>query len=229
MIKEIFILALIGGFLSLDATAVGQILISQPLFSGSIIGLALGDVQTGLLVGTILQLIWIGKLPVGGANPSLGTALLGVFTVGLVLIYQGQGIQPGLLPVAVFLGTIVGFMAQKGETILNRLNDHLIHHTEKHVLQNKLWGIEIFNWISLIIIFTFSFLLIFISTVIGLRITLLLFRVTNPLMVRGLILAERMLPVLGLAVLFNLFVKKKTLPVFFIAFFIALGFLALWI
>ena len=154
MIREIFILAILGGFLSLDATAVGQTLISQPLLAGPIIGLILGDVQTGLLVGTLLQLIWISRLPVGGANPSLGTALLGIFTAGLVIIYQGGGIQPGLLPVAIFLGTMVGFLAQKGETILNRLDDCLIHWTERLVQQSKLWGIEVINWVSLIIIFT---------------------------------------------------------------------------
>jgi len=228
MIREIFILAVIGGFLSLDATAVGQTLISQPLLAGPIIGLILGDVQTGLLVGTLLQLIWISKLPVGGANPSLGTALLGIFTAGIVIIYQGRNIQPGLLPVAIFLGTVVGFSAQKGEAVLNRFDDYLIHWVERLINQNRIWGIEVINWLSLIIIFTFSFLLILISTFLGLKLCSMFFSMVNPQMIRGLILAEKMLPILGLAVVFNLFSKKKNVPLFLIAVLIALGYSLLW-
>ncbi len=223
MIKEILILATVGGLLALDATAVGQILISQPLISGPIIGLIFGDLQTGLLVGTLLQLIWIGKLPVGGANPSLGVALLGIFSVGLVIIYQTGGIQPGLLPVAVFLGTIVGFLAQKGEAVLGRVNDNLVHLADRFIEQNKFWGIEAINWISLIFIFIFAFLLIFISTFLGLKFCSFLFRMINPQTVRGLILAEKMLPILGLAVVFKLFATRRNFSFFFIALLLTLG------
>ncbi|MGI6109248.1 MAG: PTS mannose/fructose/sorbose/N-acetylgalactosamine transporter subunit IIC [Eubacteriaceae bacterium] len=41
----------------------------QPIVMGPVIGLILGDVQTGLIVGGTYQLMTIGNMPVGGAQP----------------------------------------------------------------------------------------------------------------------------------------------------------------
>ena len=41
----------------------------QPLVTGLVIGIILGDVQTGLIVGGTYQLMTIGNMPIGGAQP----------------------------------------------------------------------------------------------------------------------------------------------------------------
>ena len=41
----------------------------QPIVTGMVIGLILGDLQTGLIVGGTYQLMTIGNMPVGGAQP----------------------------------------------------------------------------------------------------------------------------------------------------------------
>ncbi|MBS5886139.1 MAG: PTS sugar transporter subunit IIC [Clostridium sp.] len=41
----------------------------QPIVSGAVIGAILGDLQTGLIVGGTYQLMTIGNMPVGGAQP----------------------------------------------------------------------------------------------------------------------------------------------------------------
>ena len=41
----------------------------QPIVMGPVIGLILGDLQTGLIVGGTYQLMTIGNMPVGGAQP----------------------------------------------------------------------------------------------------------------------------------------------------------------
>ncbi len=41
----------------------------QPIVTGMVIGLILGDVKTGLIVGGTYQLLTIGNMPVGGAQP----------------------------------------------------------------------------------------------------------------------------------------------------------------
>ncbi|MDR2939214.1 MAG: PTS sugar transporter subunit IIC [Clostridiales bacterium] len=41
----------------------------QPIVTGPIIGLILGDLNTGLVVGGMYQLMTIGNMPVGGAQP----------------------------------------------------------------------------------------------------------------------------------------------------------------
>ena len=41
----------------------------QPIVTGAVIGAILGDLQTGLVVGGTYQLMTIGNMPVGGAQP----------------------------------------------------------------------------------------------------------------------------------------------------------------
>lgn len=41
----------------------------QPIVLGPVVGLVLGDLQTGLIVGGTYQLMTIGNMPVGGAQP----------------------------------------------------------------------------------------------------------------------------------------------------------------
>ena len=41
----------------------------QPIVSGAVVGAILGDLPTGLVVGGTYQLMTIGNMPVGGAQP----------------------------------------------------------------------------------------------------------------------------------------------------------------
>ena len=56
----------------------------QPIVMGPAIGAILGDVQTGLIVGATYQLMTIGNMPVGGAQPPnavIGGIMATVFAV----------------------------------------------------------------------------------------------------------------------------------------------------
>ena len=43
--------------------------IHRPIVTGLIVGLILGDVNTGLITGATLELVWIGAVAIGGAQP----------------------------------------------------------------------------------------------------------------------------------------------------------------
>ena len=53
----------------LDRTAALQLMLSRPLVAGPLTGLVLGDWLVGLQVGMLLELLWLGRLPVGAAIP----------------------------------------------------------------------------------------------------------------------------------------------------------------
>jgi mannose/fructose/N-acetylgalactosamine-specific phosphotransferase system component IIC len=106
-VQMIVALSLLGGALSVDATAALQVMLSQPLVVGSIAGVVVGDPVLGLVVGSTLQLIWIGVLPVGGA-PFPDGAVAGSVGVGVGAILAGSGVSEGL---AVAAGTIAGLTA----------------------------------------------------------------------------------------------------------------------
>ena len=56
----------------------------QPIVSGAVIGAILGDLPTGLIVGGTYQLMTIGNMPVGGAQPPnavIGGVMAAVFAI----------------------------------------------------------------------------------------------------------------------------------------------------
>ncbi len=84
-------LAGLAGLLALDATAVLQVMVSQPIVAGALAGLVCGDVVSGTLLGAVLQLVWLGALPVGAAgfpDAPVGT----VVGVGLASLLIGAGL-----------------------------------------------------------------------------------------------------------------------------------------
>ncbi|HWP35273.1 MAG TPA: PTS sugar transporter subunit IIC, partial [Thermodesulfobacteriota bacterium] len=66
---EAGLLALVGGLLALDRTAVAQLGLSQPVVAGPLVGWLLGDAPAGFLVGALLQLFYAGALPIGASVP----------------------------------------------------------------------------------------------------------------------------------------------------------------
>lgn len=62
--------AFIGALVGLDRTAVGQFMISQPVVAGALTGWVLGQPVAGLIIGAVLELIWVLDLPIGTFVPA---------------------------------------------------------------------------------------------------------------------------------------------------------------
>jgi mannose/fructose/N-acetylgalactosamine-specific phosphotransferase system component IIC len=73
MILTIVGIALAGGLIGLDRTAVGQFMISQPIVVGPLAGWMLGDPRAGVVIGAVLELIWVLDMPIGSFVPADAT------------------------------------------------------------------------------------------------------------------------------------------------------------
>jgi mannose/fructose/N-acetylgalactosamine-specific phosphotransferase system component IIC len=73
MILMIVVIALVGGIIGLDRTAVGQFMISQPIVVGPLTGWMLGDPGAGIVAGVVLELIWVLDMPIGSFVPADAT------------------------------------------------------------------------------------------------------------------------------------------------------------
>lgn len=65
--------ACVGGLIGLDRTALGQIMVSQPIVAGPLAGWLLGDIAAGTVIGGVLELIWVLDMPVGTFVPADAT------------------------------------------------------------------------------------------------------------------------------------------------------------
>jgi mannose/fructose/N-acetylgalactosamine-specific phosphotransferase system component IIC len=118
-------LTALGAIVALDATSLGQLMLSRPLIAGTLAGALVGLPLEGALVGAILEVLSLGILPVGAAKyPETGTAaVLAVGTLGLAGV--------ATTPAAILLTVVYGLVWQhlSGATVImgRHVNERLVH------------------------------------------------------------------------------------------------------
>lgn len=114
----------LGAIVALDATSLGQLMLSRPLVAGFLAGVFVGMPFEGALLGAMLEALSLGILPVGAAKyPETGTAaVVAVGTLGL------SGAVA--LPAAILLTLCYGILWQRlsGATVIagRYLNERLV-------------------------------------------------------------------------------------------------------
>lgn len=65
---QVVAVTLIGGLVALDATSVGQFMISRPFVAAALGGLVVGRPAQGIVAGVVLEALHLAVLPVGAAK-----------------------------------------------------------------------------------------------------------------------------------------------------------------
>jgi len=102
--------ALLGGIATLDATPVGQTLLSQPLVTATLLGWLWGDWATALAVGVVLQILAASTLPIGARTPE-DYASGGVVGAGVALLLAPHGDLQPWREAAQLVGVLTGLVA----------------------------------------------------------------------------------------------------------------------
>ncbi len=92
MSEELLLIALVSGLCSVDGTAAFQVMLSRPLAVGTITGAVLGEPGAGFGLGCLLELLWMGDLPVGSVVPP-DTCVSTVVAVGAGVL--AKRLHPG--------------------------------------------------------------------------------------------------------------------------------------
>lgn len=106
-------MALFGGLLAVDERVGWQSTLSQPVISGAIVGLILGDFVTGATVGVVLELVWLSILPMRGMRkPDAVTgSIVGAGTACLLVKHTGDPRFVFMAALGAFLGLVAGEVA----------------------------------------------------------------------------------------------------------------------
>jgi mannose/fructose/N-acetylgalactosamine-specific phosphotransferase system component IIC len=115
-------LVLLGALLALDVVSFPQAMISRPIVAATIGGLVVGDLTSGLMVGTVLELIALETLPVGASRyPEWGSA-----SVVAGALFAGMAMPPaGALAVSVLGAIGVSWLGGWSMYALRRFNGRL--------------------------------------------------------------------------------------------------------
>ncbi len=194
---------------NLDGNFFGEMKFREPLVTGFLVGLILGDVRQGLIIGAELQVIWMGAVGIGpaaqldiGAGSTIGTA---------VALLTGKGAA-----VAITLGLPVAVIMQFLNTLLMTSYSVLMHHVDKLVDELKekqmIFIHIICGMITASVYAVLTFIVIYYGNdAINAIVTGLPAWANN-----GLSAVAAILPALGFALLLNILMEPKLIP-FFIA------------
>ncbi|WP_440897576.1 PTS mannose/fructose/sorbose/N-acetylgalactosamine transporter subunit IIC [Amphibacillus sp. Q70] len=196
---------------NLSDTALGDPMLRRPLVMSSIVGLLLGDLQTGVIIGATLEVVFLGMTQIGGALPS--DTMTGSIFGAAFAILTDQGTEVALtlaVPIsmlAVFINQIILFL--RG-TLIVRFNSYIDKGEFK-----KFERLHLTSTFGVPVIYG---LIGFIGIMLGTNAIERLVSSLPDVVMNGLTITGQLLPALGLALLLNMLWDKK------LSFFLLLGF-----
>lgn len=183
----------------------------RPIIIGPIIGLILGDFNTGLIIGASYELMMIGAMPVGGAqppNPVIGGVMATVFGIGLGINVDAA------LPLAIPFA----LLGQYAVTVLFTACSPLMEKADKYAVEADTKGIERLNYMTMGALGLLFAGIVLLGLLFGQTIGDTLTKVLPQWVWTGLSAAGGMMPALGFAMLMKVMLSNKHMI------FLAIGF-----
>lgn len=118
------LLSLLGALLLLDKYALGEFGLSQPIITGTIIGALFGDMQTGIFIGAVIQLFFLGGLPIGRDIPPDGQ-VAGITGVSSFFLLRTANTYEHALFAAIILALISAIGGGAADIVARRMNEKL--------------------------------------------------------------------------------------------------------
>lgn len=212
MFSTACILGIIGVICILDSRLLGRLNLERPLVTSTLVGLALGDVQTGLAVGAVIELMSLGVVNIGAAiPPDLNMAAI-ISTAFAIL--TGAPTEVALaIPIGV-LGQLIGMLVRTLLATLTHMADNAINEGNF----GRARALHIF-WGPVLYSLTY-FVPIFLAVYLGTDVVQSLVAMIPAWLTDGLNLAAKFLTAYGIALLLSTMMNNKLVVYFLLGFFI---------
>lgn len=209
IIQDILII-LLAGYMTIDQN--GPVVMSWfSVIVGTISGLIMGDLNTGLMIGGTFQLMSLGVAALGGASaPNYGLAtIIGTF----IAVRTGTGIDA-----AVGVGLPVGLLAIQLEVVVRIVNNFVAHKMQSDNNEVKWKNMNRIAWVGPLLCSLQTIIPTVIVVCFGANVVNFILDVIPQWVTDGLSIAAGMLPVVGIGMLMRYMPVKKFLPFILIGF-----------
>lgn len=214
MLITSLILGLVGVFTILDSRLLGRLNFERPLISCTIVGLLLGDLQTGLAVGASIELMSLGLVVIGAAAPpdmNMAAIICAAFA-----ILTDASVETALalaVPIAV-LGQMLGVVMRTILSNLTHVADKAIDegNFRKARSMHIVWGTLLYALMY--------FVPIFLAVFLGTDVVQKLVEVIPGWLTDGLNLGSKFLTAYGIALLMSSMLNKNLTVYFLLGFFL---------
>ncbi|MBI5555883.1 MAG: PTS sugar transporter subunit IIC [Elusimicrobia bacterium] len=202
--------SLVASIISLDVTACWQIMISRPIIIGPLIGWMCGDFAHGMIIGSILELIWINTLPLGASIPLDAAATTVVATATSIFLKRWwSGSESTAMVLGICYAMPLGTLLKKMDIFVRRFSNRLVYYADKYAKEDNLFMIQTMVVLAILLIVLKYFLFYFISIYLGLYIFHLVAPELPDALLAGLGQARILLIALGLAMVWDTFRFRK--------------------
>lgn len=186
----------------------------QPIVMGPVIGAILGDLKTGLIAGASYQLITIGNMPVGGAQPPnavIGGIMSTVFAIT-------AGLEP---TVAVASAIPFALLGQYGVTLLFTIMSPVMSKADEYAHNANPKGIVGVNYFSMAVLGTIFGIIVLLFFFAGATFGKVLAESIPAWIMDGLKAAGGMMKYVGFAILLKVMLSRDLWGFYFAGFAIA--------
>jgi PTS system mannose-specific IIC component len=190
-------------------------MIARPVIAAPLVGIFLGDLYSGLLIGALIELFWIDRLPIGTFVPPNDSITAILIAASSILSSQiiGHNFRE-IMTFSILIFIPFGFIGQKMDIFYIQLNDRLSKGALRCAEQSDINGIALRHLLSPVLYFFFSFFFILIFLFPGVSLILFIFPHFSPSIIKALNFIFLFFPLLGISVALNTIHHRGMIPVF---------------
>ncbi|WP_336662621.1 PTS mannose/fructose/sorbose/N-acetylgalactosamine transporter subunit IIC [Leucobacter sp. USHLN154] len=210
-LTQAVLIGLVAALTHLDGAWFGEMKFREPIITGFLVGLILGDVAGGLVIGAALQLMWMGITGVG-VTPKLDIGVGGTIGAAAALS-TGAGAEKAIL-----FAVPVALLMQFVDTLMTSAFSALMPVAERQIDQLKINSVQAIHYMCGVIALIVYFVPTFAGMYYGNEAIQAIVDALPEWLNNGLIGISVLLPALGFAMLLDIILTPKLVP------FLILGF-----
>lgn len=214
MFTKIILLSFCGGLLCLDRIFI-QAMISRPIIIAPIIGLILNNPYAGLIIGAMIEMFWIDRIPIGIYIPPNDSLVAVLATSVAILAGQKLGsVSPELIAFSILLFIPFGILAKQMDIMIIKSNDILSDQALEDAKKSNIRGIEQKTYLGLIKVLSFYIIYLLVLQAIFIPAVIWIYPKLASTIIKMLTMIYYFLPLLGIAVALNTIRLRGAIPVF---------------
>ncbi len=213
MFSEIILISVCGSLLCLDRVFI-QAMISRPVVIAPAIGLFLNNLYAGLIIGAVIELIWIDRLQIGTYIPPNDSiaAVVATSVASMAGSHLGR-VSPEIIALSVLVAIPCGLLAKELDVINVKYNNMLSDKALEDAKDVNIKAIERKNYMGLIRVFLIYALFLLAAQMVLVPSVIWLYPKFNQTLLTALSFTYYFLPLLGIAVAINMLKLRNAIPV----------------
>lgn len=211
MVVQAFLLAIVMFVTYGGNWLTGQSMIDRPIVVGPLVGLVLGDLESGVIIGASLEAVFMGAINVGGTaavNPAVGT----VFGTAFAILLDGGS------EVALTLAIPIGILAGAMETLISIVlsaSAEPFDRLAKEGKEKSIVALRFGLWALKFLVFS---VIVFVAVLVGSGPIKTFVDSIPDVVMNGLAVCGGLLPAAGFAILLKMLWEKKIAIFYFLGF-----------